>query len=87
MIFYHLLIFQNSKKKIFEEYQPSVSNRLDPEQDPYFVRPDLGHKCLQVISGQNWQINLMHTEVNKKLKIKPLILQRKYPQLICCLKH
>ena len=57
MIFCHLLIFSNSKKNLSGIPEPSMSNRLDPEQDRYFFRPDLGHKCLQVISGRNWQVN------------------------------
>ena len=31
----------------------SVSNGLDPDQDPHFVRPDLGPNSLQRLSADN----------------------------------
>ena len=41
----------NFHKKLFQEYYQSVSHGLDPDQDRYFVGPDLGPNCLKRLSA------------------------------------
>ena len=46
-----------------------ISNSLDPDQAPYFVRPDLGTYCLQRISADNssrQRVNSFALEIGKK---------------------
>ena len=52
-------------EKLFQKYHQSVKRFvLDPDQDRYFVGPDLGSNCLKRLSAQT-------ALVGKELTLKP----------------